>query len=207
MSKKIYYTMIGSRSTPDDVMKLMTKFAEKACKFNYIGRSGGADGADSCLEEGVENYLRSCEKSCPEHFIEIYLPWKDFNGRDSLGGGYYTLPWMDNKQQAVNIASEIHPKWSLDLKVESGEIPKPKNWKPMKQGAKHLHTRNVYQLLGQDLSTPSRFVICYAEPKGKEGHVKGGTATAVKLGIDNGVEIINLYHEEQRKRVEAWIIK
>lgn len=33
------------------------------------------------------------------------------------------------------------------------------------------------------------------------------TNTAVKLGIDNGVEIINLYHEEQRKRVEAWIIK
>ena len=209
MSKQIYYTMIGARSTPDEVMTLMVRFAEKACSFKYIGRSGGADGSDTCLEEGVKAF-QSKVKLAPtrgSEFMEIYLPWKDFNGRDSSVSGYYTLPWMDNKQQAVNIASEIHPKWSLDLKVESGEIPKPKNWKPMKQGAKHLHTGNVYQLLGQDLNTPSRFVICYAEPQGKKGHVKGGTGTAVKLGIDNGVEIINLYHETQRKRVEDWVNK
>ncbi|MCP3683189.1 MAG: hypothetical protein GY861_10900 [bacterium] len=207
MAKQIYYTMIGSRSTPEDVMGLMTKFATKACEFGYIGRSGGADGADSCLEGGVENYLRSCEESCPEHYMEIYLPWKDFNGRDSLAGGYYTIPWMDNHKEAENIASEVHPKWKLDKLVESGEVEKPRNWKPMKQGAKKLHTRNVYQLLGQDLKTPSRFVICWAPPQGTEGHVKGGTGTAVKLGIDHGVEIINLHHEDQRKRVEDWVNK
>ncbi|CAH9014820.1 putative DprA-like protein [Vibrio phage 249E41-1] len=190
MSKQIYYTMIGSRSTPPDIMELMVKFAEKACEFNYVGRSGGADGSDACLEQGVGSYLNSCEENYPEHYMEIYLPWKDFNGRDSFGGGYYTLPWIDNKEQATQIASETHPAWDR-----------------CSQGAKSLHSRNVYQLLGQDLNTPSRFVICWAEPKGEDGHVKGGTATAVKLGIDNGAEIINLYHEDQRKRVEDWINK
>lgn len=210
MSKQIYYTMIGSRSTPDDVMELMENFATKACKFGYIGRSGGANGADTCLELGVENYLNSCEESCPEHYMEVYLPWKDFNERDSFGGGYHTLPWMENRKEAEVIASEVHPKWSLDKRVESGEIDKPKNWKPMKQGAKSLHSRNVYQLLGQDLKTPSRFVICWAEPKYKDRRTeecKGGTGTAVKLGIDNGVEIINLYWENSRKRVEDWVNK
>lgn len=190
MSKQIYYTMIGSRSTPPDIKSLMVKFATKACEFNYCGRSGGSDGSDACLEQGVRNYLQSCEESSTKPYMEIYLPWKDFNGRDSSEEGYYTLPWMNNHKEATEIASEIHPAWER-----------------CKQGAKKLHTRNVYQLLGQDLKTPSRFVICWAEPKGKYGHVKGGTATVVKLGIDNNVEIINLYHEEQRKRVEEWVNK
>ena len=188
MTKQIYYTMIGSRSTPKEIIEIMTKFAEKACSFNYIGRSGGADGSDACLENGVKNYLLSCEENCPEYYMEVYLPWEGFNGRDSFEGGYYTLPWMDNKDEAEIIASETHPAWHR-----------------CKQGAKKLHTRNVYQLLGQDLNTPSRFVICWAEPSGKSGHVKGGTATAVKLGIDNGVEIINLYHTEHLERVKKWV--
>lgn len=195
MSKQIYYTLIGSRETPKDVMELMTKFAEKACSFKYVGRSGGADGADSCLEEGVKAFQSkmTLAPTLSSEFMEIYLPWKDFNGRDSSMSGYYTLPWMDNKYEAEKIASEIHPAWDK-----------------CSQGAKKLHSRNVYQLLGQDLNTPSRFVLCWAKPKDKDRkteHVQGGTATAVKLGIDNGVEIINLYWEDQRKRVEEWVNK
>lgn len=195
MSEKIYYTLIGSRETPKEIMELMTKFATKACSVGYIGRSGGADGADSCLEDGV-NIFQSKMKYAPtssSEFMEIYLPWKDFNGRDSMNSGYYTLPWLTNRVDAEYIASMVHPAWER-----------------CKQGAKKLHTRNVYQLLGQDLNTPSRFVLCWAKPKDKDRkteHVQGGTATAVKLGIDNGVEIINLYWEDQQERVRKWVGK
>lgn len=195
MNKQIYYTLIGSRKTPKDIMELMVRFAEKGCHFNYIGRSGSADGSDECLEVGVKRYLSLNE--LPEGFLgsylECYLPWKDFNGRDSSMSGYYTLSWMDNKDKAEKIASEVHPAWCK-----------------CSQGAKKLHSRNVYQLFGQDLNTPSRFILCWAEPKYKDRRteeVKGGTGTAVKLGIDNGVEIINLYWEDQRKRVEDWVNK
>lgn len=195
MSKQIYYTLVGSRKTPKDIMELMVKFAEKGCSFGYIGRSGGAEGSDSCLEDGVKSF-RDKINLAPTNgseFMEIYLPWKDFNGRDSSMSGYYTLPWMDNKYGAEKIASEIHPAWDK-----------------CSQGAKKLHSRNIYQLLGRDLNTPSRFILCWAEPKYKDRRteeVKGGTGTAVKLGIDNGVEIINLYWEDQRKRVEDWVNK
>lgn len=190
-----YYTMIGSRSTPSDVISLMGSFAEKSCHFGYIGRSGGANGADTCLEMGVERFLSSMNyyDNLKGNYQEIYLPWKDFNGRYSDDSGYYTLPFMTNKGVAENIASKVHPAWER-----------------CKQGAKKLHTRNVYQLLGQDLKTPSRFIICWAEPKyldRRSEEVKGGTGTAVKLGIDNGVEIINLYWEDQRKRVSDWVNK
>lgn len=187
----IYYTMIGSRSTPPEIMEIMEKFAYKACMWGYVGRSGGADGSDTCLEKGVFEYIENeyggaIGAAC--YYMEIYLPWKDFNKRSSSDAGYYTLPFLSNRYKAEEIASETHPAWDR-----------------CKQGTKKLHTRNVYQLLGQDLKTPSRFVICWAEPKGSEGHVKGGTGTAVKLGIDNGVEIINLYHEKDRQRIEGWI--
>jgi hypothetical protein len=147
----IYYTMIGSRKTPEDIQYLMVKFVEKACKFNYVGRSGGADGADKCLEEGVYNFIgEECdgETGTACHLMEIYLPWKDFNNRDSRSSGYYTLYQLSNRFQAENIAKELHPAWER-----------------CSQGVKKLHTRNVYQLLGRDLNTPSKFVICYAEPK------------------------------------------
>ena len=69
-----------------------------------------------------------------------------------------------------------------------------------------LHTRNIYQLLGQDLVTPSRFVLCYAQPTSKDAvTVKGGTGTAVKLGLDNGVEIVNLYYKENVDRIKTWL--
>lgn len=46
MSK--HYTMIGSRSTPEDIMKLMERLAYKLASQGWVVRSGGADGADSC---------------------------------------------------------------------------------------------------------------------------------------------------------------
>ena len=210
MSEQIYYTLIGSRKTPKDIMELMIKFAEKGCRFGYIGRSGGADSADTCLEEGVRRFLHLNDLDNFSRYQEVYLPWKDFNGRDSSKEGYYTLDRLDNRCDAEKLASKIHPKWKLDVQIESGEIVKPKNWKPMKQGAKKLHTRNIYQVQGLDLNTPSRFILCWAEPKYKDRRTEeclGGTGTAVKLGIDNGIEIINLYWEDQRKRVEDWVNK
>ena len=39
-----YYTGIGSRKTPDDICKLMTKVAAKLSCDNWTLRSGGADG-------------------------------------------------------------------------------------------------------------------------------------------------------------------
>lgn len=191
MSK--YYTMIGSRSTPESTQHLMILLAKKLCSQGYIGRSGGADGADSALEKGVIEYIT--ENKLPAthagNYMEIYLPWKDFNRRDSSFCGYYTLPRLHNQFDAEKIASNTHPAWDK-----------------CSQGAKKLHTRNVYQLLGKDLATPSKFVICWAEPKYKDRRteeVLGGTATGVKLGIDNGAEIINLYYQENVDRIKKFL--
>lgn len=50
MSK--YYAGIGSRETPEEVLKVMLKIAMGLCIEGYTLRSGGADGADTAFEKG-----------------------------------------------------------------------------------------------------------------------------------------------------------
>ena len=185
------YTLIGSRSTPKDIMVLMEKFSYKAASQGYVVRSGGADGADACAEVGVKRYLK--DNNLGEHIqtdlMEIYLPWSDFNKRDSDEEGSYTLSYLPNKGRAYALAEETHPAWDR-----------------CSNGAKSLHARNTMQILGANLDKPSRFILCYGESE-KKGSVipKGGTRTACKLGEKYGVEIFNLYLDEHRKRVDAWV--
>lgn len=48
-----YYTGVGARSTPNNVLQLMTQIASKLDTMGYILRSGGAKGADSAFERGA----------------------------------------------------------------------------------------------------------------------------------------------------------
>ncbi len=82
------YAGIGSRETPDPVIRLMGKIAEWMEKAGFTMRSGGANGADSAFEAG-----------CAKH--EIYLPWPGFNGRTSSLNSVST--------EAMQIASAVHP--------------------------------------------------------------------------------------------------
>lgn len=185
------YTLIGSRSTPQEILNLMTKFAYKAASKGYTVRSGGADGADTCAEEGVLNFIKD-NNLPPEKansLMEIYLPWKDFNRRKSSDYGYKTLSTLPSRQEAYNIAERIHPAWER-----------------CSNGARSLHARNTMQCLGEVLIHPSRFILCYGESE-KKGSVipKGGTRSCCKLGEEYNVEIFNLYIQEHLKRVEKWV--
>lgn len=50
-----YYAGIGSRQTPEDILKLMTVMASVFCSIGVCLRSGGALGADLAFEQGVNN--------------------------------------------------------------------------------------------------------------------------------------------------------
>lgn len=176
-----YYTGVGSRSTPQDVGELIEKLAFKFATEGYTLRSGGADGADSYFENGAKEYLiRS-----PKQMYDIYIPWNNFSGRKK-GLNYLVASEYSTFKEAKEIAASIHPAWDR-----------------CSDGAKALHTRNVYQVLGHNLDSPSSFLIAYAEPT-KSG-VKGGTNTAWMLVKKFSVPCFNLYVEEDKNRLVGYL--
>lgn len=125
------YTGIGSRSTPPDVLDLMSALAYRLAE-GWTLRSGAADGADSAFEEG---HVAAAGVSG----LEVYLPWPKFNGHDDLG-----VARFEPQPEAFQIASRFHPAWDR-----------------CSRGAQALHARNVHQVLGLDVLNPmpSKFVI------------------------------------------------
>lgn len=87
----MYYTGVGSRSTPPEMLGLMTRIAASLEKRGYILRSGGAGGADTAFASG-----------CSAR--EIYLPWSGFNGVEGI-----VLPMP---KEAAALASKLHPNWA-----------------------------------------------------------------------------------------------
>lgn len=160
-----FYTGIGSRQTPDNVLRLMYAIAVKMSLAGYVLRSGGADGADSAFESGVMN-------GSPH----IYLPWPAFNGRTDRVGRTRPRP------EAYALAKTVHPKWD--------SLP---------SGARALHARNCHQVLGDDLKTPSDFLVCWT-PDGCQSEATrtretGGTATAIVLACRFEIPVFNLRND------------
>lgn len=96
---------------------------------------------------------------------EIFLPWKGFNGNTSI--------LHPPSGEAMAIAAKTHPFWPR-----------------LSPAGKKLHARNVHQVLGKSLDSPSLFVVFYARER--EGQVEGGTATAVNLARSRGIRTFNL---------------
>lgn len=98
---------------------------------------------------------------------EIYIPWRGFNNKEGI--------YVSDVTQAKEIASKIHPAWDK-----------------CSDGARSLHARNVFQVLGADLLTPTEFVVCWT-PKGEDS---GGTRTAIVLAKENNIPVYNLAKKE-----------
>lgn len=94
---------------------------------------------------------------------EIFIPWKGFNHSSS--------ELYEQTVGAQLIAEFIHP-----------------NWGACTRAAKQMHSRNVHQILGQDLNTPVDFVLCWTI--GGKGN--GGTGQALRLAKKLNIPIIDL---------------
>lgn len=180
-----YWTGIGSRETPKDILQLMEKIAYKLADLGYVLRSGAAPGADTAFENGTKKYARDVDyfpSAC------IYIPWTGFTEIDHYYKDWYKiLDRMPKKAEAYQLASETHPAWERCSK-----------------GAKALHARNTFQILGSNLNDPSSFLICWANVD-KNGNIKGGTATAWNLAKKYGVPCFNLNNPKDKERILKWL--
>jgi len=107
---------------------------------------------------------------------EIFLPWKGFNKSKN--------PYIEIPDEAYKIAGEFHPVWDK-----------------LKNAVQRLHARNVMQILGRDLKTPSNLVICWT----KDGKMIGGTAQALRIAKACEIPIFNLAIKDVRNKLEEKI--
>jgi len=186
-----FWTGVGSRETPPDILLMMELIGKVLTDLGYILRSGGAEGADTAFYAG-------CKKSAMFEVNKpiIYISW---NGMDAYGKNWYHDPsigyYNAKRYPTWNIANEM----AFNLRGSFERL----GWK----GIAH-HTRNVFQVIGDDLHSPSNFLICWARPKNKrKPFVHGGTATAVKLAYLRDIEIYNLYHPQVFNRFVDFLDK
>lgn len=182
-NKKVYYSGIGSRQTPQEILKIMERLALCLGKNNYILRSGGSPGADTAFEAGA--------KKADSEF-EIYLPWSVFQNR--VGKNYIDVRTLDTFDKAKKIATENHPYFE-ELSDES----------------KKLIIRDTYQVLGKDLNTLSEFIVCWT-PDGCITHrdrsrKTGGTGQAISIASKRGIPIFNLKLKEHKRQIKEWLGK
>ena len=92
------YTGVGSRSTPDDVLELMTALAVDLRAIGYTLRSGGAEGADTAFGAGAK------------HQAHIFLPWANFG---TVEPGALAITFAQAIDPDVTaIARGVHPAWN-----------------------------------------------------------------------------------------------
>ncbi|MNZ56187.1 hypothetical protein D3C78_741280 [compost metagenome] len=174
-----FYTGVGSRETPADVMDFMEELAFHLAQDKWVLRSGGAQGADSAFETGCDQFPGR---------KEIFIPWPGFSG--TIGKCMHYLlsdSSRELQQEAEKLASQVHPAWDR-----------------LTRGGKALHTRNVFQVLGKNLDRRSNILVCWAKTD-KYGVPVGGTRTAWVLAEEFAVPCYNLSKQEDREKIEKWL--
>lgn len=147
------YCGIGSRETPDNILKQMQDIGSIFADLGFILRSGGALGADKAFLDGC--LLNQGKK-------EIYLPWNGYNKYDGNAKDFF----FGSSDKAMHIAELVHPAWDK-----------------CSQGARRLHARNVHIVGGIDLNTNADFIICWTPGGHTAGGTGQAIRLAEKLNI------------------------
>lgn len=176
---QLIYCGIGSRETPQHIQDTMRTIAAELGARGWLLRSGHAEGADVAFELGAKDQPK-----------EIYLPWPGFNGgwagTGPDSGAAINPALLSSYNQAMVYAQHFHPAWEK-----------------CSQDARALHTRNVYRILGQDLRTPVKCVVCWT----KDGKSSGGTGQALRLAEYLEIPIFNLHDPTQLDKLATYVLQ
>lgn len=174
---RLTYAGIGSRATPPAVLDLMAGAARWLSTAGWVLRTGMATGADQAFYCGASTHGP----------LELYLPWPTFEAHahaPSHGLDQFVLG--QPTPAAYELAATFHPAWS--------RLPR---------AVRSLHARNAHQVLGADLQSPARFVLCWTPDGSLDGRGRrvGGTGQALRIAHHHGIPVFNLARLEHVKRL------
>lgn len=169
---------IGSRQTPDPMLRVIHLLGRDLAARRIGIRSGNARGADQAWEAGA---------SAAGGRVVSFLAAA---GQGRSGIPFDTLHPLV-QERAMEIASTLHPAWDR-----------------MTSYVRKLMARNVCQVLGSGLDHPVEGVLCWAEgTKFKDNaiaDVAGGTGLAVRLAHARGIPVLNLALRGHYEHARRW---
>jgi len=123
----------------------------------------------------------------------------------SAGSKMIFVPWARGSKHE----SEIRPADALWAQAEDAAAKVHPVWSKLPPAARALHTRNVFQVLGPDLKSSAKFVICWtadgAETEATTSSSTGGTRTAIVLASRFDIPVLNFRNEGAMRRLKAHV--
>jgi hypothetical protein len=155
------------------VLTLMEAIAAKLGRRGWVLRSGASPGADQAFFRGA----RAAGAA-----VELYLPWPGFEECSWHGDGSAEVNVLDRPSaRAYELAACVHPCWDR-----------------LGASARHLLARDSHQVLGANLASPARFVVCWTADGSLDGSGAGadGTRQALRIAHRRGIPVFNLARPE-----------
>ena len=172
----LVYTGIGSRKIDRHVIAYLQGVGAAMAARGYSCRTGDAIGSDNAFWTGAVSAGGT---------VHAYAGLAKASRPDARP--FKSLP-IRIQELANEIAKRFHPRWDQ-------LTDRDKAWM----------ARNVVQVLGEDLESPSRVVLCYAKGSrfldGKLCDVAGGTGQAVRVAYAQGIPVFNLAIGSHRDHV------
>ncbi|UJJ22172.1 hypothetical protein [Erwinia phage Virsaitis27] len=155
--------LIGSRETPQHILRLMSKAGYGLSSSGCFGISGGAPGADTA-------WLASYGSN-----KQIIIPHNGFNG-------------LTNKMQGVILWQDLPNEGKIKSVVHAREfVP---DYEDRSKTVQILLARDANQVLGEKCDNPVDAVFYWAPEQ--HGKIKGGTRVAVYIARKFGIATFNL---------------
>jgi len=170
------YAGVGSRSTPEEVLRQMRHIARRLAVRGFVLRTGGADGADTAFWEG-----RKDERGRGE----LWLPWAGFNGHQ---GSFFTP-----RKEHYDRACTLHPAWQV---LDQG--PRALHARNVGQVLGANLDAPVHFVIAW---TPDA-----AETAEQCSRQTGGTGTAIRLASEMGIPVYNLKNHDAMDRLAFHVL-
>lgn len=165
------YAGIGPKDAPADILTLMTHYSSIFSSLNFTLRTNGSEVPGIALEKGAKE-------------VELYLPWKKFNKRESR--------FCNPIPAASEIAKRFHPVFDK-----------------MKDPVKLIIANESHVVLGENLRDPIKFLLVWTPDgvtNGDSCSIKTGTpAQSIKISSAYGIPVFNLANKESRVALEEFI--
>lgn len=188
-------SFVGSRGITANESFFAIKLSMVLAFMGYKSFSGAANGIDTSAEFGAKlahdlliNKLNLSSNGYSD-VMRIYLPWNGFSGRKvDLQNGYLVPSHPD----ARSIAQSHYSAWEYSY-----------------DSVKNLMTRNVHQVLNDNLQDKVNFVICQTPDGVTDGDLTtsktGGTGQAIRIAKTYHVPVFNIGNEKDKARLLNWV--